>query len=63
MDMPTIIKTAPRRKHHQQAEPVSRPEITTTGIAIPYTAFQCLLFVCSTLTLIFTMCATGRAGA
>lgn len=57
--MRTIIKAAPRRK----PDHANRPETATSGIAMPYTLFQCLLFVASASMIIFAMCATGRAGA
>lgn len=57
--MRTIIKASPSCK----ADHANRPETATSGIVMPYTLFQCLLFVASAFTLIFAMCATGRAGA
>lgn len=57
--MRTIIKATPHRK----PDHANRPETTTGGIVMPYTLFQCLLFVASASMLIFAMCATGRAGA
>jgi|GEM_PF-1097467 len=61
--MKTIIKAQPRRNPHDAGATTNRPENTATGMVMPYSLFQCLLFVTSAAALIFAMCATGRAGA
>lgn len=61
--MKTIIKAPPRRNPQEAAATTNRPENPATGIIMPYSLFQCLLFVTSGCTLLFAMCATGRPGA
>lgn len=61
--MKRIIKAPPRRNPHGAEATTTRPENGTTGIILPYSLFQCLLFAASASTLLFAMCATGRPGA
>lgn len=60
--MPTIITTAPRRKPEEPQASTNRPENAATGI-MPYSLFQCLLFLACAFFLIFALCAMGRPGA
>jgi hypothetical protein len=61
--MRTIIKAPPGRNPQSGDATTNRPENTATGPVMPYSLFQCLVFVTSALTLLFAMCATGRPGA
>lgn len=63
LDMPAIIKALPRRNPVQQDTRMNRSKSATTSVRMPYSVFKCLLFAFSVSTLLFAMCATGRASA
>lgn len=61
--MKTIIK-APRRRNPLNTEAATnRPENAATGKPFPYDLFDCAIFLAISVSLLFTMCATGRPGA